>query len=141
MRCSSDCTWDYSDCEKCGDGNVDFAEGEECDKADIGGLASTQPCAGTNVGGAGEVTPLAPPNPNLPYSFGETSTCADTCRWVRLGCSYCNNGRRDGPTPIDIEGNLSLEEHRLLENTLTELRFRYVQAVGEINKAAVSPSS
>ena len=38
-------------------------------------------------------------------------------------------------------GNLSLEEKRLLENTLTELRFRYVQAVGEINKAAGNPSS
>lgn len=29
------------------------------------------------------------------------------------------------------KGNLSLEEQRLLENSLTELRFRYVQAVGE----------
>jgi hypothetical protein len=28
-------------------------------------------------------------------------------------------------------GNLSLEERRLLENSLTELRFRYVQAVEE----------
>ncbi|MDQ2899936.1 MAG: DUF1844 domain-containing protein [Acidobacteriota bacterium] len=27
------------------------------------------------------------------------------------------------------KGNLSLEEKRLIENTLTELRFRYVQAV------------
>ena len=32
------------------------------------------------------------------------------------------------------KGNLSLSEDRLLENTLTELRFRYVQVVGEINK-------
>jgi hypothetical protein len=32
------------------------------------------------------------------------------------------------------KGNLTLEEQRLLENTLTELRFRYVQAVGQINK-------
>ncbi|MGI8991854.1 MAG: DUF1844 domain-containing protein [Bryobacteraceae bacterium] len=29
------------------------------------------------------------------------------------------------------KGNLSLEEKRLIENTLTELRFRYVQAVKE----------
>jgi hypothetical protein len=28
------------------------------------------------------------------------------------------------------KGNLSVEEHRLLENSLTELRFRYVQAAG-----------
>jgi hypothetical protein len=34
------------------------------------------------------------------------------------------------------KGNLTLEEQRLLENTLTELRFRYVQAVGLINKQA-----
>lgn len=32
-------------------------------------------------------------------------------------------------------GNLSLEEQRLLENSLTELRFRYVQAVEEEGKA------
>ena len=36
------------------------------------------------------------------------------------------------------EGNLTLEESRLLENTLTELRFRYIQRVEEINKAAKS---
>ena len=39
------------------------------------------------------------------------------------------------------KGNLSLEEQRLLENTLTELRFRYVQAVGDINQAAGNSSS
>ncbi|MGH9720574.1 MAG: DUF1844 domain-containing protein [Bryobacteraceae bacterium] len=27
------------------------------------------------------------------------------------------------------KGNLTVEEHRLLENSLTELRFRYIQAV------------
>ena len=32
------------------------------------------------------------------------------------------------------QGNLSLEEKRLLENSLTELRFRYVQKVQEINE-------
>jgi len=31
-------------------------------------------------------------------------------------------------------GNLTLEEQRLLENTLTLLRFRYVQAVDEAKK-------
>jgi len=34
------------------------------------------------------------------------------------------------------KGNLTLEEQRLLENTLTELRYRYVQAVERINKQA-----
>jgi hypothetical protein len=32
-------------------------------------------------------------------------------------------------------GNLTLEEQRLLENSLTELRFRYVQAIEESKKS------
>jgi len=32
------------------------------------------------------------------------------------------------------KGNLSIEELRLLENSLTELRFRYIQAVEESKK-------
>ncbi|HLJ48060.1 MAG TPA: DUF1844 domain-containing protein [Bryobacteraceae bacterium] len=34
-------------------------------------------------------------------------------------------------------GNLSLEEQRLLENSLTELRFRYVQAVEKAAKPEI----
>jgi hypothetical protein len=34
------------------------------------------------------------------------------------------------------KGNLSLEELRLLENSLTELRFRFVQVSDEAGKAA-----
>jgi membrane glycosyltransferase len=34
------------------------------------------------------------------------------------------------------KGNLDFEESRLLDNTLTELRFRYVQRVNEINEKA-----
>ena len=34
------------------------------------------------------------------------------------------------------KGNLSLEEHRMLENSLTELRFRYVQVCDEVGKTA-----
>ena len=34
------------------------------------------------------------------------------------------------------KGNLSLEESRRLDNTLTELRYRYVQRVNEINEKA-----
>ena len=33
-------------------------------------------------------------------------------------------------------GNLSIEEQRLIDNTLTELRFRYVQAIEEANRKA-----
>ena len=32
------------------------------------------------------------------------------------------------------KGNLTFEEHRLLENSLTELRFRYIHAVSESQK-------
>jgi Domain of unknown function (DUF1844) len=38
------------------------------------------------------------------------------------------------------KGNLSLEEHRLLENSLTELRFRFVQVSDETAKAAAQKS-
>jgi|ERR1041384_8305172 hypothetical protein len=34
------------------------------------------------------------------------------------------------------KGNLSMEEQRLLENSLTELRFRFVQITDEQHKAA-----
>lgn len=34
------------------------------------------------------------------------------------------------------KGNLSLEESRLLENSLTELRFRFVQVSDDVAKAA-----
>lgn len=34
------------------------------------------------------------------------------------------------------KGNLGIEEHRLLENSLTELRFRFVQVTDEMAKAA-----
>ncbi|MCC7176077.1 MAG: DUF1844 domain-containing protein [Bryobacterales bacterium] len=35
-----------------------------------------------------------------------------------------------------VRGNLSVEEQRLLDNSLTELRFRYVQAVEERGRPA-----
>ncbi len=37
-------------------------------------------------------------------------------------------------------GNLSLEEQRLLENGLTELRFRYVQVADEQKRKSSSPT-
>jgi hypothetical protein len=33
------------------------------------------------------------------------------------------------------KGNLSIEEHRLLENSVTELRFRFVQVSDELGRA------
>ena len=37
------------------------------------------------------------------------------------------------------KGNLTLEEQRTLDNTLTELRFRYLQAVEDDKKAPAEP--
>lgn len=34
-------------------------------------------------------------------------------------------------------GNLSLEEQRMIENSVTELRFRFVQAAGEASKSTI----
>ena len=64
-------------------------------------------------------------------------------------------GEKDQPEPdfriarhsIDLlsmlqektRGNISLEEQRLLENSLTELRFRYVQAMEQHQKKAAAP--
>jgi hypothetical protein len=69
---------------------------------------------------------------------------------IQLGLMHY--GEEDKPEPelelarhtIDLlgvlldktKGNLSLEEHRMLENSLTELRFRYVQVCDEVAKAA-----
>lgn len=38
------------------------------------------------------------------------------------------------------KGNLGLDEQRLLENSLTELRFRFVQVSGETSNAAAQKS-
>jgi Domain of unknown function (DUF1844) len=39
------------------------------------------------------------------------------------------------------KGNLTMEEQRLVENSLTELRFRYVQVLEETVKSTASHSS
>jgi hypothetical protein len=36
-------------------------------------------------------------------------------------------------------GNLTIEEQRLIENSLTELRFRYVQVTEEVLKSSAKP--
>ena len=39
------------------------------------------------------------------------------------------------------KGNLTLEEQRLTENSLTELRFRFVQVSDDLAKAALSKAT
>ncbi len=110
VQCDDNCRFDFSLCETCGDAVVDESVGEECDKANVGGIAQKRPCAGAKIGEPGEVAPLLAPIPNLPYTFGDAVACNDDCRLSRLGCSYCNNGRRDPATPLDLLGNLTTAE-------------------------------
>jgi hypothetical protein len=88
------------------------------------------------------------PMPPASFSFIVLSLRAQT--EVQLGLMHF--GEEEKPQPdlqlarhsIDLmavllektKGNLSLEEHRLLENSLTELRFRFVQVSDDVAKAA-----
>jgi hypothetical protein len=88
------------------------------------------------------------PMPPASFSFIVLSLRAQT--EMQLGLMHY--GEEEKPKPdlqlarhtIDLmavlldktKGNLALDEHRLLENSLTELRFRFVQVSDEIAKAA-----
>jgi hypothetical protein len=87
--------------------------------------------------------------PLPPASFEFLVLSLRTQAEIQLGLLYFGE-EKDRPKPdlsaarhtIDLlgmladktRGNLSLEEQRLLENSLTELRFRYVQTVEESQK-------
>jgi hypothetical protein len=87
------------------------------------------------------------PMPPASFSFIVLSLRAQT--EMQLGLMHF--GEEEKPKPdiqlarhtIDLmaillektKGNLSLEEHRLLENSLTELRFRFVQVSEDVAKA------
>ena len=74
---------------------------------------------------------------------------AEQCE-IQLGLMHYGEGEKAEPDlelarhTIDLmgvlhektKGNLTLEEQRMLENSLTELRFRYVQVSDEVAKAA-----
>ena len=88
------------------------------------------------------------PMPPASFSFIVLSLRAQT--EMQLGLMHF--GEEEKPEPdlqlarhtIDLmavllektKGNLSLEEHRLLENSLTELRFRFVQVSDDMANAA-----
>ena len=85
----------------------------------------------------------------LPPTFEFLVTSLDMQARMALGLVHFGE-EKDRPQPefgaarfqIDLlsmlqektRGNLTLEEQRLLENSLTELRFRYVQAFEESKK-------
>ena len=88
------------------------------------------------------------PLPPASFSFLVFSMRAQ----VEVHLGLMHYGEEEKPTPnlelarhtIDMmgillektKGNLTIEEQRLLENSLTELRFRYVQVSDEVAKAA-----
>ena len=88
------------------------------------------------------------PMPPASFSFIVLSLRAQT--EMQLGLMHFGEEEKEPPDlrlarhSIDLlavllektKGNLSLDEHRLLENSLTELRFRFVQVSDEVAKAA-----
>ena len=103
-----------------------------------------------NIESPQEPQPEAPRMPLPPASFLFLVLSLRAQCEIQLGLMHY--GEDDKPEPdlvlarhtIDLlgvlldktKGNLSLEEHRMLENSLTELRFRYVQVSDEVAKAA-----
>jgi hypothetical protein len=74
------CKFDFTGCDKCGNGEPD--EGEECDPGDLGGIGLERNC-----------DQLKSPYQDQPYSFGQTISCLDDCTYDRTECSYCGNGK------------------------------------------------
>lgn len=88
-----------------------------------------------------------PPLPPASFSFFVLSLRAQ-CE-MHLGLMHYGEEKPEPDIPmarhtIDLmgvllektKGNLTLEEQRLLENSLTELRFRFVQVSDELAKAS-----
>lgn len=73
------CKFDFSKCDKCGNGVKD--PGEECDPEAGGGIAVPTYCKD-----------LKSPYTDQPYSSGSTVSCLDDCTFDRTECGYCNNG-------------------------------------------------
>lgn len=79
--------------ESCGPcGNAVRDEGEECDWADVGGLAVKRACGGDD--------PLEPYRLEKPYMSGSSATCTETCEYDRRGCGYCGDGVQDPALPV-----------------------------------------
>jgi hypothetical protein len=92
----------------------------------------------------------APRMPLPPPSFLFLTLSLRTQCELQLGLMHYGEGEKPEPDlmlarhTIDLmamllektKGNLSLEENRMLENSLTELRFRFVQVSDDVAKAA-----
>ena len=92
--------------------------------------------------------------PLPPASFGFLVFSLRAQAEMQLGLMHFGEGDKTEPDlpmarhTIDLlgvlfektKGNLTLEEHRLLENSLTELRFRFVQVSEGAGQAAAQNS-
>jgi hypothetical protein len=97
-----------------------------------------------------ESQPDAPRMPLPPASFLFLALSLRAQCEIQLGLMHYGEDEKPEPDlalarhTIDLmgmllektKGNLSLEEHRTLENSLTELRFRYVHVADEVAKTA-----
>jgi len=99
LQCSTSCAFDYSACDRCGDRVRD--PDEECDPkaGDDGITASRPPCV-----------ELSSPYANLPYAGGTPGPCTDECKWDRITCHYCGNGKIETNRLVDSSGNIAPPE-------------------------------
>ena len=93
--------------------------------------------------------PERPPITLPPASFSFVVLSLRAQAEMQLGLMHFDENEAEPDLPlarhtIDLmgvllektKGNLTIEEQRLLENSLTELRFRFVQVSDEVAKAA-----
>jgi Domain of unknown function (DUF1844) len=116
---------------------------------------ANEPAAQTNETAAGQPAAELPEELRLPPpSFTFIVYSLRMQAEMQLGLMHF--GEEEKPQPelqlarhtIDLmaillektKGNLDLEEQRFLENSLTELRFRFVQVSDDVAKAAASKS-
>lgn len=90
-----DCKIDDSDCDPCGNGNVD--PGEDCDvDANLDDITDPEQiqCIGLPV----------PGNPGKTFTAG-TRTCNSDCTWDMGNCSLCGDGTLQQDDLTDASGN------------------------------------
>lgn len=80
LGCSAACALDTRRCDRCGDGIIDAADGEECDGGNLGGATCAELIAGSTSG---------------------TPGCSTQCQLVAGSCATCGNGIAEGGEQCD----------------------------------------